>query len=51
MHCWLLNMFKQFPDVGHYCTMGNLFLSVGLVQKAYSLQTQVLVHGVICVHV
>mmetsp|Transcript_29371 Transcript_29371/g.61797 ORF Transcript_29371/g.61797 Transcript_29371/m.61797 type:complete len:102 (+) Transcript_29371:617-922(+) len=47
MHCPLLHMFEQFPDVGHYFKMDNLFISVGLTRDAYLLQTRVLVHGVI----
>ncbi len=46
MHC-CLHMFKQLPDVNHFCKMNNLFMSVGLTREAYSLPTQVFVHGVI----
>ncbi len=40
-------MFERLPDVGHFCKMDNLFMSVGLGREAYSLPTRVLVHGVI----
>ncbi len=48
MHCWLLHMFGNFRDVGHYVKMDNLFMSVNFAREAYALPTRVLIHGVIC---
>ncbi len=47
MHAHLLHMFEKFRDVGHYCKMDNLFMSVNLAREAYALPTRVLIHGVI----
>ncbi len=39
MHCCLLHIFERLPNVGHFCKMDNLFMSVGLAREAYSLPT------------
>ncbi len=47
MHCHLITMFCNSVELGHHCTMDNLFNSVKLSRAAYSIEKPVLVHGVL----
>jgi hypothetical protein len=47
MHCRLITMFRNLVELGHHCTMDNLFNSVKLARAAYSIEKPVLVHGVL----
>ncbi len=47
MHCWLLHMFANLCESGHWCKMYNLFHSVKLAQAVYSCPQKVKVHGVL----